>query len=136
MITWTKDLCILNMVVHYYFWRKRNKSQLLFFNMLSCLSVRAHHFWGHCKLVNTPSKRDFLNISENGHFGKYFDFAPSFLPSRINSNDKKQLFDLSLDKYIVRLMTKLRLFRYRLWRFDVSGWIWAKNIFENWKLTK
>ena len=95
-----------------------------------------YHFWMHWILLNTPSKRDFPKISENGHFWIYFEFASGFLLSRSNSNHKKLLFKTSLGKYFIHLMIKLSLLRHSIWKYKGPGWIWAKKNFENRKLIK
>ena len=87
-------------------------------------------------LINTPIKRDFPKISENGHSEKYFDFASGFLLSKNDSTDKKQWCKASLSRYIIHLMTKVRNFRHSLWSYDISRWIKAKKNFENPKLIK
>ena len=89
--------------------------------------------------LNTTWYTQQKGFSENFRkwsFWKIFWFCPRFsLLSRINSNHKILHFKASLCKYIIHLMTKTRLLRPSLWKYDTSRWIKAKNSFENRKLT-
>ena len=95
-----------------------------------------YHFWGHWYILNTYSKKDFPKISENRLSEKCFDFASGFLLNRIDKTGPKQLFMPTLTKNILHLLINQRLFSPTIWKYSTSRWIWAKNFFENRKLTK
>jgi hypothetical protein len=48
------------------------------------------------RAMNIPYYTQQKKFSKNNHFEKYIDFASGFLVSRINSNDKKTWFMLSI----------------------------------------
>ena len=87
-------------------------------------------------LLDTPSKKDFPKISENGVSEKYFDFASWFLLNRLDKTDKKTSFVPTLTKNILNLKAKQRLFRPTIWKYDISRWIWVEKKIENRKLIK
>ena len=78
-------------------------------------------------LVDTPSKKDFPKISENGLSEKYFDFTSGFLPNRLGNSYKKVSFMATLSKNILNLEAKQRLFRPTIWKYDTSRWIWVEK---------
>ena len=90
----------------------------------------------HWILVNTPSKRDFPKISENGLSEKYFDFTSWYLLNRIYTTDKKPCFRPTLTKNISHLMAIQTCLRPIIWKYDAFRWIWVEKKIWNRKLLK
>ena len=82
---------ILNMATLCYYEKKKCVAFFSISQVAYWCPSSLYHFWMLWILLNTPSKRDFPKISENGHFGFFFDFASGFLLSRFCSHEKNSV---------------------------------------------